>query len=122
MSALWMRLTGSSGEARSLIGRNLVGKVDTLIGNAENRLWRARVGSEFVILSCLLFDPFVSFIRSFVISHILVPLNRKHATSKSLVIYLSLTSSASGALAEILVGRSWKDLGGGESSSYSDAE
>jgi len=73
MSALWMRLTGSSGEARSLIGRNLVGKVDTLIGNAENRLWRARVGT-------------------------------------------------SGALAEILVGRSWKDLGGGESSSYSDAE
>ena len=64
MSALWISLTGGGAEARSLINNHLISIIDTLLDDATNKLWRARVGS------C-------------------------------------------SALAEVIVGRSWHDLGGG---------
>jgi len=62
--SLWNGLTGGGAEGRLAISQNLLSIVDTLIEEASNKLWRARVG-------------------------------------------------ACGALAEIIVGREWSDLGGG---------
>ena len=64
MNNLWLALSGGGAESRSLITQNLLPTVDTLIQDAGNKLWRARVG-------------------------------------------------ACGALADVIVGRSWQDLGGG---------
>lgn len=64
MEVLWLGLTGGGAEARQAITNNLLPTIDSLINDAQNKLWRARVG-------------------------------------------------ACGALAEVIVARSWDDLGGG---------
>ena len=64
MEVLWLGLTGGGAEARQAITGNLLPTIDSLINDAQNKLWRARVG-------------------------------------------------ACGALAEVIVARSWDDLGGG---------
>lgn len=46
MTALWTRLTGTTTEARALISQHLIITMDTLIDDATNKLWRARVGGE----------------------------------------------------------------------------
>ena len=65
MEILWLGLAGGGAEARQAITDHLLPTIDTLINDAESKLWRARVG-------------------------------------------------ACGALAEVIVGRSWDDLGGGD--------
>ena len=65
METLWLGLTGGGAEARQAITHHLLPTVDSLIDDAANKLWRARVG-------------------------------------------------ACGALAEVIVGRSWIELGGGD--------
>eukprot|EP00978_Attheya_sp_CCMP212_P004710 scaffold10348_cov54-Attheya_sp.AAC.3 len=64
MNVLWVALCGGGAESREAITEHLLTTIDTLIDDAINKLWRARVG-------------------------------------------------ACGALAEVIVGRSWEDLGGG---------
>jgi proteasome component ECM29 len=64
MNVLWVALCGGGAESREAITEHLLTTIDTLIDDATNKLWRARVG-------------------------------------------------ACGALAEVIVGRSWEDLGGG---------
>ena len=64
INALWTGLTGGGAEARDLITHHFVNTFDTLMDDATNKLWRARVG-------------------------------------------------ACSALADVIVGRSWEDLGGG---------
>merc|ERR1740124_1242395 len=65
METLWSSLTGGGAKAREAISKHLLSTIDTLINDASNKLWRARVG-------------------------------------------------ACGALAEVIVGRSWINLGGGD--------
>ena len=64
METLWAGLTGGGAEARLAITEHLLPTIDSLIDDAGNKLWRARVG-------------------------------------------------ACGALAEVIVGRMWAELGGG---------
>jgi proteasome component ECM29 len=64
INALWIGLTGGGADARDLISHHFTQTIDTLLDDATNKLWRARVG-------------------------------------------------ACGALADVIVGRSWEDLGGG---------
>lgn len=64
MESLWIGLTGGGSEARTLINSHFLSTIDSLLEDATNKLWRARVG-------------------------------------------------ACNALAEIIVGRTWNDLGGG---------
>lgn len=64
MEILWLGLTGGGAEARQAITDHLLPTIDSLIEDAQSKLWRARVGS------C-------------------------------------------GALAEVIVARSWTELGGG---------
>jgi proteasome component ECM29 len=64
MEILWAGLTGGGAESRQAITEHLLPTIDSLIDDAGNRLWRARVG-------------------------------------------------ACGALAEVIVGRVWAELGGG---------
>ena len=65
METLWIGLTGGGAQAREAITLHLLPTIDTLVEDAANKLWRARVG-------------------------------------------------ACGALSEVLAGRTWKQLGGGE--------
>jgi len=65
MTAVWIGLTGGGTESRLAISQHLHSTIDTLINDASNKLWRARVG-------------------------------------------------ACSALSEVIVGRNWDDLGGGE--------
>jgi len=65
MRALWSSLTGGGVESRSAISDHLIPTIDTLVGDAINKLWRARAG-------------------------------------------------ACGALSEVIVSRSWQELGGGK--------
>jgi proteasome component ECM29 len=64
MEALWIGLTGGGAEARTLVNSHLLSTIDSLMDDATNKLWRARVG-------------------------------------------------ACSALAEVIVGRTWYDLGNG---------
>ena len=64
MTALWTGLTGGGADSRAAIDAHLLTTIDSLIDDASNKLWRARVG-------------------------------------------------ACGALGDVIVGRSWKELGGG---------
>lgn len=64
MKGLWEGLTGGGADGRSVISKHLVSTIDTLFGEASNRLWRARAG-------------------------------------------------ACAALAEIIAGREWNEIGGG---------
>jgi proteasome component ECM29 len=66
MEILWLGLTGGGAEARQTITDHLLPTIDSLIEDAQSKLWRARVGS------C-------------------------------------------GALSEVIVARSWRELGGGGS-------
>lgn len=66
MEILWLGMAGGGAEARQAITDHLLPTIDSLIEDAQSKLWRARVGS------C-------------------------------------------GALAEVIVARSWKELGGGGS-------
>jgi len=71
MTTLWIGLTGGGADARALVNENLITTVDTLIGDATNKLWRTRVG-------------------------------------------------ACGALSDMIVGRGWEELGGGEAMTIED--
>lgn len=71
MEALWIGITGGGSYAREIINSHLLITIDTLMDDALNKLWRARVG-------------------------------------------------ACAALAEVIVGRTWENLGGGGPISLDD--
>ena len=51
MLSLWRGLTGGGADGRQAISQHLTTTVDALLGECSSKLWRARVGAWYVVLS-----------------------------------------------------------------------
>ena len=55
MLSLWRGLTGGGADGRQSISQHLTTTVDALLGECSSKLWRARVGAWYVVLSVEIF-------------------------------------------------------------------
>ena len=90
MNALWVGLTGGGSEARESITRHFIPTLDILLKDASSKLWRTRLVP------------------------LLVAIERTYISLAHQYHYFIVRAGACGALSDIIVGRSWDELGGGD--------